>query len=125
MFTSRIRAIGRFAALAAAYALVFNVMLTSAVLATISPLKADALHELCLNGSSAAPDADGNTGDSKPIVRCPLCVAGAVAIDVPPPSPALAIRIALQITFEPIQDGDGAPLFAASDHQPRGPPSLS
>jgi hypothetical protein len=125
LFTSRIRTIGRFAALAAVYALVLNVVLTSAVLATISPLKANAFHELCLNGSSAAPDANGQTDDSKPIIRCPLCTAGAIAMDVPSPSPALAIRIALQIKFEPARHGDGAPLFAASDHQPRGPPSLS
>ena len=124
IFTSRIKRIGRFAAWAAAYALVFNVMLTSALLAAVSPLKFNALHELCLNGSSAASDTDGGNGDSKPVIRCPLCVSGATAIDLPPQSPALAIRIALQVLFEPARHDDGIPLFAATDHQPRGPPHL-
>lgn len=126
MAATRIRTIGRWAAFVAAYALVFNVMLTSALLASISPLKFNALHELCLNGSSAAPDADGNSDPGKPIVRCPLCLSSAVAMaDQPPHTPALAIRIALRLLFEPARHDDGVALFAASDHQPRGPPHLS
>lgn len=126
MAATRIRAIGRWAAFVAAYALVFNVMLTSTLLASISPLKFNALHELCLNGSSAAPDADGNSDPSKPIVRCPLCLSNAVAMaDQPPQTPALAIRIALRLLFEPARHDDGVALFTTSDHQPRGPPHLS
>jgi hypothetical protein len=126
IFTSRIKRIGRFAAWAAAYALVFNVMLTSALLATISPLKLNALHELCLNGSSAIPSADGSSDPGKPIIRCPLCMSGIAAMaDQPPQTPALAIRVALHIRFEPAQHNDGIALFATSDHQPRGPPHLS
>jgi hypothetical protein len=125
IFTSRIKRIGRFAAWAAAYALVFNVMLTSALLATVSPLKFNALHELCLNGSSAAPNSDGGTGDGKPVIRCPLCVSGIAATDLPPQSPALVIRIALQVLFEPAKHDAGITLFAESNHQPRGPPHLS
>jgi len=126
MKATRIKAIGRWAAFVAAYALVFNVMLTSALLASISPAKFNALHELCLNGSSAVPDADGNTDSGKPIIRCPLCLSGIAAMaDQPPQTPALAIRIALRIAFEPVEHDDGITLFAASDHQPRGPPHLS
>ena len=126
MGAARIRTIGRWAAFVAAYALVFNVMLTSALLAKVSPLKLNALHELCLNGASAPSDADGGTDDSKPIIRCPLCVSSAVALaDLPPQSPALAIRIALQAFFEPARHDDGIALFATLDHQPRGPPHLS
>lgn len=125
IFTSRIKRIGRFAACAAAYALVFNVMLTSALLATFSPFKFNALHELCLNASSATPATDGGTDDAKPVIRCPLCIAGVAAADLPPQSPALAIRIALQVLFEPARHDHGVALFAASDHQPRGPPHLS
>lgn len=126
IFTSRIKRIGRFAAWAAAYALVFNVMVTGALLATVSPLKFDALHELCLNGNSAAPDADGKSDPSKPIVRCPLCLSSAVATaDQPPQTPALAIRIALRVLFEPAQPDDGVALFTTGDHQARGPPHLS
>ena len=110
----------------AAYALVFNVMLTSALLATISPSKLNAFHELCLNGSSAVPDADGNTDPGKPVVRCPLCLFSAVATaDQPPQTPALAIRIALRVLFEPAAHDHVVVRFAESDHQPRGPPHLS
>jgi hypothetical protein len=126
MTATRIRAIGRWAAFVAAYALIFNVMLTSALLATISPAKFNALHELCLNGVSAAPKADGSSDPGKPIIRCPLCLSGIAAMaDQPPQTPALAIRIALRIAFEPAQHDDGITLFAASDYQPRGPPHLS
>lgn len=126
MAATRIRSIGRWAAFVAVYALVFNVMLTSALLASVSPLKFNALHELCLNGSSAVPDADGNSDPAKPIVRCPLCLSSAVAMaDQPPQTPALAIRIALRVLFEPAPNDHVAVRFAASDHQPRGPPHLS
>ena len=125
IFTSRIKRIGRFAAWTAAYVLVLNMMLTSTLLATISPLKFNALHELCLNGSSASPNTDGNNGDGKPVIRCPLCISGVAAIDLPPQSAALAIRIALRVLFEAVPHDDGAALFAVTDHQPRGPPHLS
>jgi hypothetical protein len=126
MTATRIRSIGRWAAFVAAYALVFNVMLTSALLASISPSKLNAFHELCLNGSSAVPDADGNTDPGKPVVRCPMCLSSAVAMaDQPPQTPALAIRIALRILFEPARNDHAVVRFADSDHQPRGPPHLS
>ena len=126
MTATRIRSIGRWAAFVAAYALVFNVMLTSALLATVSPSKLNAFHELCLNGSSAIPDADGNTDPGKPVVRCPLCLSSAVAMaDQPPQTPALAIRIELRILFEAVVDDHVVVRFAESDHQPRGPPHLS
>lgn len=126
MTATRIRSIGRWAAFVAAYALVFNVMLTSTLLATVSPSKLNAFHELCLNGSSAIPDADGNTDPGKPVVRCPLCLSSAVAMaDQPPQTPALAIRIALRILFEPVVHDHVVVRFAKSDHQPRGPPHLS
>lgn len=123
MTATRIRAIGRWAAFVAAYALVFNVMLTSALLAAVSPLKLSALHELCLSGVSTTPDADGNAG--KPVAHCPLCVSNAVAADLPPQPPALAIRIALHALFEPASHDHIVARFAASDHHPRGPPHLS
>jgi hypothetical protein len=125
IYTSRIKRVSHFAAWAAAYALVFNVMLTSALLAAVSPLKFNALHELCLNAASAPSDADGSD-PGKPIVRCPLCLSSAVAIaDQPPQTPALIIRIALQVLFEPAQLDNGITRFAVLDHQPRGPPHLS
>ena len=126
MGAARIRTIGRWAAFVAAYALVFNVMLTSALLASVSPLKFNTLHELCLNGASSPSSADGNSDPGKPIVRCPLCLSSVAAMaDQPPQTPALAIRIALQVFFEPVRHDDGVARFATLDHQPRGPPHLS
>lgn len=125
MTATRIRSIGRWAAFVAAYVLVFNVVLTSTLLATISPTQANAAHELCLNGGPAVPDADG-TDSGKPIVRCPLCLSSAVAMaDQPPQTPALAIRIALRVLFEAPSHDHVVVRFAESDHQPRGPPHLS
>jgi len=125
MTATRIRAIGRWAAFVAAYAVVFNVILTSALLATVSPAKANTLHELCLNGSSGVPGDNGDTAD-KPIIRCPLCQFNlAAALDQPPPSPALAIRIALDLSFEIVRHDDAPGQPPANDHQPRGPPVLS
>ena len=125
MIATRIRSAGRWAAFIAVYALVFNVVLTSTLLATISPTQANAVHELCLNGGPAVPDADG-TDSGKPIVRCPLCLSSAVAMaDQPPQTPALAIRIALRILFEAPSHDHIVVRFGESDHQPRGPPHLS
>ncbi|MES2751890.1 MAG: DUF2946 family protein [Pseudomonadota bacterium] len=124
----RIKRVGHFTAWAAAYALVFNVMLTSAALATVSPYKLSALHELCLSGGnlgggSTTPDVDGST--TKSISHCPLCVSTAMTADLPPQPPALAIRIALHALFEPARQDHIVARFAASDHQPRGPPHHS
>lgn len=125
MTATRIRAIGRWAAFVAAYAVVFNVILTSALLATVSPARTNTLHELCLNGSSGVPGDNGDTAD-KPIIRCPLCQFNlAAALDQPPPSPALAIRIALDLSFEIVRHDDAPGQPPANDHQPRGPPVLS
>jgi hypothetical protein len=123
MTATRIRAIGRWTAIVAVYALAFNVILTSMLLASVSPLKSNAAHELCLNGSSGPSSTDDN---AKPIIRCPLCLSGVAAMaDQPPQTPALAIRIALQVLFEPARLDDGIARFTLLDHQPRGPPHLS
>lgn len=123
-FSSRIKKIGRLAALVAAYALVFNVMLTSALLASISPLKLNALHELCLNGSSSGQDTDESGNPAKPIIHCPLCVSGAAMADLPPPPPALAIRIAFNVFYEVPPAQPFVAALTTDDHQPRGPPHL-
>lgn len=120
-----IRRIGRWAACVAAYVLVLNVMLTSALVASISPVQFNALHQLCLNGISAGQPAD-KSDPGKPIVKCPLCLSSAAALaDVPPQSPALAIRVALHVPFEIAEHDVLVVRPASSDHQPRGPPHLS
>lgn len=116
---------GRWAAFVAVYALALNMMLTSALVASISPVEYNALHQLCLNGVSTGQTTD--KGDpAKPIVKCPLCLSSAASTaDVPPQSPALAIRIALHVPFEIITHRDIAVRQPSRDHQPRGPPHLS
>lgn len=115
---------GRIAASIAAYALVLNVMLTSALLASISPPQFNALHELCLNGSSAKP-AVANDGDDRaaPLIRCPLCLSPAV-IALPPDSPAPAIRIAVPALIRSAPHDTVVAQARTADHQARGPPSL-
>jgi hypothetical protein len=123
-FTLRIKKIGRLGALVAAYALVFNVMLTSTLLASISPLKLNDVHEFCLNGTSPGQAADDSGNPAKPIIHCPLCVSGAAVADLPPAPPALAIRIAFNVFYElPPAEHFVAPL-TVDDNQPRGPPHL-
>lgn len=120
-----IRRMGRWAACVAAYALVLNVMLTSALVASISPVQFNALHQICLNGVSAGLPAD-KSDPGKPIVKCPLCLSSAAAMaDVPPQSPALAIRIALHVPFEITAPDVVVVRRTTSNHQPRGPPHLS
>lgn len=123
----RIRRIGRLAALAAAYALVLNVMMAGVLQAAISPLKAAAGHELCLGSAvaAAAAEPDGTNDAGTPLVHCPLCLSNAAVADLAPPPPALAIRIALRVLLEPAPAAHLAPRLAVDDHQPRGPPHLS
>lgn len=121
----RIRSIGRWAACVAAYALALNMMLTSALVASISPVEYNALHQLCLNGVSTAPTAD-QSEPGKAIIKCPLCLSSAVAaMDMPPQSPALAIRIALHVPYEATEHDDISVRAPTTDHRPRGPPHLS
>lgn len=121
----RIRSLGRWAACVAAYALALNMMLTSALVASISPVEYNALHQLCLNGISTAPAADQSDA-GKAIIKCPLCVSSAVAaMDMPPQSPALAIRIALHVPFAASRHDAISIRASTTDHQPRGPPHLS
>lgn len=121
----RIRRIGRLAALAAAYALVLNVMMAGVLQAAVSPLKAAAGHELCLGSAAAAAEPDGTNDAGTRLVHCPLCLSNAAAADLASPPPALAIRIALRVLLEPAPAAHLAPRLAVDDHQPRGPPHLS
>ena len=91
------RRIGCGAAFIAAYALVFNVILSSILVSGISPLAAAAAHELCVssqNADAARTDADKHSG--KTTAHCPLCVGHVVAGGLPPPTASLAERIALR-----------------------------
>jgi hypothetical protein len=91
------RRIGWGAAFIAAYALVFNVILSSILMASVSPSAAADAHELCI--SDINPDAlanDAGKSGGKMLVHCPLCVGHHVAVDLPPPPAALIGRIPLR-----------------------------
>jgi hypothetical protein len=100
-------------------------MLTSALLASISPLQLNALDALCLNsGQTTSDPVEGGTDRAPPLVRCLLCLSP-TASALPPEAPAITVRV-----------GGSVPIYAAhhemfiarpetSDHQARGPPRLS
>jgi hypothetical protein len=126
----KIHSYKRFAGLAAAwlavYALVLNVMLSSALLASNPPAAYLAGHEICANSpdaSAAFDDAGKPTG--KAALHCPLCV-GTHAPGVPPTNALFVVsRIAVAITPEIASDADHVERLAGYDHRARAPPRLS
>lgn len=116
---------GMCAAGAAAYALVLNVILSSFLLAALSPAAAAAGYEICANSADlhAVRDDAGKT-DKRTVVRCPICVGHHAGIALLPPSPISADRIALAtpLRFEFTQRD--LEFSRTHDHQPRGPPAL-
>lgn len=119
------RRIGWGAALIAAYALVFNVILSSILIASVSPTAAAAAHELCIssdNTDAARTGADKTSG--KTAVHCPLCVAHHISGALPPPQPTVTGRIPLTagavFSFQ-----QRIVAYARSfDHLSRGPPAV-
>lgn len=117
------RRIGWGAAFIAAYALVFNVILSSILIASISPAAAAAAHELCIssdNGDAARTDADKNSGKSA--IHCPLCVGHHVAASLPPPQPALIDRVSLTANVVYSFQQRIIAYAKSFDHLSRGPP---
>lgn len=110
------------AAFAAAYALVLNVLLSSALLAA-QPVQWSVVHEFCLSGETAAPTEPGK---AKPAaIHCPLCIGHHVSAAPPPVAPAVAIRLAFGVTYDPPRDTPFVAFRQTRDHQARGPPALS
>jgi hypothetical protein len=122
---ARKRRIGTAAAFAAAYALVLNVILSSALLASLSPTAFAAAHELCINGgdAAAAQNDAGKTGKA-PTIRCPICVGNHASGALPPAVPPLVTRVAVAVSDRPVFDAICVACDPAHDHQPRGPPRL-
>lgn len=119
------RRIGWGAAFIAAYALVFNVILSSILVASISPLAAAAAHEICVgsdNGDAARTDTDKRGG--KTGVHCPLCVGHHVSGALPPPQPALADRVPLTASAVYSFRQQIVAYARSFDHLSRGPPAL-
>lgn len=118
----RVRSVGRFAALAAAYAFVLQLMLASSLLAGLSPATADPLHELCF-GASSAPSDPAGSGKAKPVLHCPICVSRADAVLLPAEPPALAQRIAVNVPTAPATPDAAIAIEVATSHRARAPPA--
>lgn len=130
---SRVRRIGRWGAWAAAYALILNAILTSALAAAIPPDQFATSYELCLSGKLLADKSDQtadidtgflHNGQKGSPVHCPMCMPHLSAVDLPV-EPQLAERIAVasQLSFpahEPFLT-----LARIVFHHARGPPHLN
>jgi hypothetical protein len=107
----------------AVYAFALNMVLTSALLASISPLQFDALDALCFNsGPTTSDPADGGK-DRAPLVRCQLCLSP-TASALLPEAPAITVRIAGSIPIYAARREMFIARFQVSDYQARGPPRL-
>jgi len=114
---------GTWAAWAGAYAFVLHAILTSVLLAGISPASAAAGFEICASGvEHALPDDSGKTSKTG-IVHCSLCASHHAGGALPPLASASVVRIATVLergrAFE--QRMFGRP--QASRPQPRAPPA--
>lgn len=118
--------VGRAAAFVAAYALVLNVILSSLLVASISPAAAAAGQILCINSTDAdaAHDDAGKSGRGGAI-HCPLCVGHHVTGALPPRELALGARLSVVVTTIRAFETRFVARFRSYDHQSRGPPALS
>jgi hypothetical protein len=119
----RKRRVGLGAAWLAAYALVLNVILSSALLATLSPSAFANGHPLCTSSSDVGIAGDDSSPAKPSGVHCPMCIGNHVA-GVPPVLPTLLDRAPTQaqrvVGFLPQRHA----LAPGRDHRPRGPPHL-
>jgi hypothetical protein len=117
---------GGLASLVAAYALVFNVVLSSLVTASMSPAAFAASMEICANNpdiAAAHDDAGKTTG--KPAVHCPVCVGSHAAGTPPPSGPSFAVRTAVVVAPDFAPAADVVADATTSSHRARAPPHLS
>ncbi|QTL02530.1 hypothetical protein J5J86_17275 [Aquabacter sp. L1I39] len=113
-----------------AYALVFQVVLASGLMAAQAANAFDA-GSLCLSTVGAGDLQEGAEGasDGVPhgpqaaVLHCPLCLSRVDAVVLPPPAPNLHIeRLATPLRFEP---GQAHPVHIPGDRpgfRPRDPP---
>lgn len=123
---ARKRWIGWGTAFIAVYALVFNVILSSILIASISPAVEAAAHKLCISsddGNAAQSDADKRSG--KTTMRCPLCLGHHVSGALPPPQPTLTDRIPLTASAVYSFRQRIVAYARSFDHLSRGPPALT
>ncbi|MEP9367923.1 DUF2946 family protein [Xanthobacter sp. VNH20] len=107
------------------YALVLQIVVTSAFLASRSLAPSSDAFQICLNDPSApGPKGDGDER-SKAFVHCPLCLSR-VDLGILPSASATPVieRLAVVFRFQ-LHEGAGPVLSGARvAHRPRGPPML-
>jgi hypothetical protein len=109
----------------AAYALLLNVVLSSMLLAAISPVAQAAGLEICISHPEPAGTPDNDKSAGRSIVHCPACV-GNHAPGAPPTIASFAItQIAVEIEASSASEDDNRPRRTTFDHQARGPPPLT
>lgn len=118
--------VGRVAAFVATYALVLNVVLSSLLVASVSPVAAEAGQILCINSTdaNAAHDDAGKSGRGGAI-HCPLCIGHHVTGALPPPEFVLGARPVIAVAIVRAFETRFVARFRSYDHQSRGPPVLS
>ena len=118
---SRRRWFGTVASLAAAYALVLNVVLSSLLLASVSPAARAAGFEICV----VNPDHnDAGKASGQVAVHCPVCVFSHAPGAPPQPTLFAVARVAVALAPDFSREPAIVARLAATDHQARAPPQL-
>lgn len=118
------KTVGKWTAFVAVYALVFNVILTSALVAAVSPLELNTRHQLCLNNYTSDPTTDKSKSSGLGAL-CPMCLSKTALTDVPPMAPMVTVRVALPTSIGIADHKVFVASTPHSDHSARGPPQAS
>lgn len=117
---------GALASLVAAYALVLHVIVSSFVLATVSPAAFASGTEICVSHlETVAPDGATGKVPAKSVVRCPLCVGNHAAGVLPSDVVLTALRFAVALDLQTKVETASVIEAPYSSHQARAPPHLT
>ncbi|MFG1397040.1 DUF2946 domain-containing protein [Roseixanthobacter pseudopolyaromaticivorans] len=107
------------------YALVLQIVLTSAFLASRSLGPSSDAFQICLNDPSAPKPKGDSDERSKAFVHCPLCLSR-VDLAILPSAPATPViaRLAVVFQFHLYEGADPTLSGVRVAHRPRGPPIL-
>ena len=107
--------------MAAAYALVLNVILSSLLLASVSPAAYAAGLEIC----AVNPDhGDAGKSSGQATLHCPVCVINHAPGAPPQPTTFHTARLAIIVAPTIARETVVVARLAATDHQARAPPRL-
>ncbi|MCP3400196.1 DUF2946 family protein [Bradyrhizobium sp. CCGB20] len=119
------RRIGCGAAFIAAYALLFNLILSSILAAGVSPAAVAAAHELCSSSGNLDAGRTGTDKNGKKLaIHCPSCAGHHTPTALPSPQAALADRRYVELVIAVAFEARFVAAFRSHDHQSRGPPFL-